>query len=156
MNMYAIGADSPDVIVDTDDPRLQTAMSNAATFAAESPKFANMSLYEQRINRSLHKNLATLRELQAERKRHEKKDRADEVILARYSDIKGLTYQAPARPTANGSVFSNEEILGAANRLTTLKVAKSELWKAPLQVQFAGASSSAPSNVVTWPKPDAA
>jgi len=153
LNMYALGAENSEIVVDCDNPQLQTAMSNAATFAAESPKFALMSIYEQRTNRSLHKNLATLRELQAERKRHEEKDRAEEVILARYSDIKGLTYQAPTRPTANGSVFSNEEILGAANRLTTLKVAKSEIWNTPLKVQFAGAASS---NLVNWPEPDAA
>ena len=85
-----------------------------------------------------------------------KRDRAEEILLARYSDIKGLPYQAPSAPTANGSVFSNDEIFAATNRLTTLQVAKNELWKHPVKVQYAGAASSAPSTVVNWRQPDAA
>ena len=34
-----------------------------------------MSIYEQRLNRSIPKNLATLRDLQAERKHNYEKDR---------------------------------------------------------------------------------
>ena len=139
-----------------DNPEIHTAMSNAMTFGIESPKFALMSIYEQRMNRSIHKNLATLRDLQAERKRNYERDRAEEVILARYSDIKGLTYQAPATSTLNGSVFSNREIFAAANRLTTLKVAKKALSVEPWKVQCAGAASGAPSNVVNWPTNNAA
>jgi hypothetical protein len=156
MNMYAIGSNDPDTVIDADDAQIHTAMSAAMTFARESNKFALMSIYEQRMNRSLHKNLATLRDLQAERIRNYKRDQAEEIILARYSDIKGLPYQAPSTPTLNGSVFSNPEIFAATNRLTTLRVAKNELWKHPVKVQYAGASSSARSNVVNWPQPDAA
>jgi hypothetical protein len=153
MNMYALGTDDPATAIDCgDNPELHTAMTGALTFANEAHKFALMSLYEQRMNRSLHKNLATLRELQAERKQNYQRDRKEEVILARYSDINGLTYQAPATPTVNGSVFSNSEIFAAANRLTTLKVAKGAIWRAPLKVQFAGASS----NMVNWPEQTAA
>jgi hypothetical protein len=108
------------------------------------------------MNRSLHKNLATLRELQAERKQNYERDRAEEIMLARYSDIKGLPYQTPATATSNGSVFENSEIFAAANRLTTLVMAKSTLRREPVKVQFAGASASAPSNVVNWPESDAA
>jgi hypothetical protein len=152
MNMYALGTEDPATTVDCENPQLQTAMSGALTFSKEAAKFALMSIYEQRMNRGIHKNLATLRDLQAERKQNYKHDRKEEVILARYSDISGLTYQAPATPTPNGSVFSNSEILAAANRLTTLKVAKSAIWQAFLKVQFAGASS----NMVNWPEPNAA
>jgi hypothetical protein len=112
-----------------------------------------MSLYEQRMNRSIHKNLATLRDLQAERKAHYKEDSADEILLARYSDIKDLPYHAPLRPTPNGSVFSKEEILTAANRLTKLKVAANTIRSTETKVQFAGASAGAPSNLVNWPSP---
>ena len=97
-----------------------------------------------------------LRDLQAERIRNYKRDQAEEILLARYSDIKGLPYQAPSTPTLNGSVFSNPEVFAATNRLTTLRVAKNELWKHPVKVQYAGAASGAPSNVVNWPQPDAA
>jgi hypothetical protein len=115
-----------------------------------------MSIYEQRMNRSLHKNLATLRQLQTERRQHESRNRDEEIILARYCDIKGLTYQAPPASTPNGSVFANEEIFAAANRLTTLEVAKMALLREPLKVQFAGASSTSPSTVLKWPETNAA
>jgi hypothetical protein len=152
-NMYALGANSPERIVACDDPQVHAAMSAAMTFSSEAPKFALMSIYEQRMNRSIHKNLATLRDLQAERKRNHKHDRAEEVLLARYSDIKGLTYHAPSAPSQNGSVFSNDEIFAAANRLTTLKVAQNTLRREVTKVQYAGATS----NVVAWPQePNAA
>ena len=73
-------------------------MSGALTFAKESGKFALMSIYEQRMNRSIHKNLATLRELQAERISNYEQDRHEEVTIARANDMKGLPYKAPAWP----------------------------------------------------------
>jgi hypothetical protein len=155
MNMYAIGTDNPDIIVHADNPQIHTAMAAAATFSDESGKFARMSIYEQRMNRSIHKNLETLRNLQAERKAHYKEDRAEEILLARYSEIKGLPYNPPVTPTLNGSVFSKHEILAATNRLTTLKVADRDVLMEPLKVQYAsassGASSGAPSETSDFP-----
>jgi len=89
MNMYALGANDPDNILDCGEVQVHTALTDAMTFTKESNKFALMSIYEQRMNRSIHKNLATLRDLQAERRMNYKQDRAQEVILARYSDIEG-------------------------------------------------------------------
>jgi hypothetical protein len=156
MNMYALGADDPQIEIDSDNPQIQTALSAAVTFSNESQKFALMSLYEQRMNRSLHKNLETLRKLQAERKENYKKDRAEEILLARYSDIKGLPYQPPTTPTLNGSVFSKPEILAATNRLTTLKVAGHAMSREVPKVQYASVSASSPANVVNWPEPETA
>src|SRR5580704_8166415 len=116
MNMYAIGTDSPDLVINADNPQIHTAMAAAMTFSNESQKFALLSNCGQRLNRNIHKNLATLRELQAERKANFEKDRAEEVLLARYSEIKDLPYHPPAQPTPNGSVFSKHQILAAANR----------------------------------------
>jgi hypothetical protein len=156
MNMYALGTEDPETVIDCDEVQVHTAMADATTFAKESSKFALMSIYEQRLNRSIHKNLQTLRELQTERKRNYKHDRAQEVALARYSDFKGLQYQAPTTPTLNGSVFSNNEIFAAANRLATLQAAQIAIRLTPLKVQYAGASAGAPSNLRNWSEPDAA
>ena len=68
MNVYALGTETNDTVIDCDDVQIQTAMSAAVTFKQESHDFALRSIYEQRMNRSLHKNLATLLKLQAERK----------------------------------------------------------------------------------------
>ncbi len=153
INMYALAGE--DSGATATDPRVQPAVADADTFAKQSERFLRLSLYEQRLNRILQKNLATLRSLQAERRRHETDDRAEEVLLARYSDMKDLHYQAPAQPTPNGFVFSNEEILSAAHRASALDVARAALKEAAPRVQFA-AASSASGKVIDWPEPDAA
>ena len=157
MNMYALGSSDAETVIDT-------AMSAAATFEKEANKFALMSIYEQRMNRSIHKNLTALRSLQAERRANHQRDLAEEIILAIANDINGLDYKAPVEPGPNGSVFSNREVIAAAHRLTALKAAGITLFQAKSKVQFAGASSGAPSatqadtpsNLRNWPEPDAA
>jgi len=156
MNMYALGANDPDTVLDCGEVQVHTALTDAMTFTKESPKFALMSIYEQRMNRNIHKNLATLRDLQAERKHSYRQDRAQEVILARYSDIKGLTYQAPATPTLNGSVFSNDEVFAAANRVSTLELARNVVKRESLNVLCAAASASSSSSSRNSPDLEAA
>jgi hypothetical protein len=156
MNIYALGTANNSVEIESDDPQIHTAVSGAVTFVDEAKRFALMSMYEQRMNRSIHKNLTTLRQLQAERRQNYQRDLEEEIILARANDLNGLPYEAPPAPTENGSVFSNREIFAAAHRLTVLQAAKTTLYQTPFKVQFAGASSSQSSNVAQWPKPDAA
>jgi hypothetical protein len=154
-NIYALAAENPGVTAT--DSRIQSAVSDALTFERESDRFLRLSLYEQRLNRSLHRNLAALRSLQAERRRHQAQDRAEEVLLARYSDINGLPWNASAAPSPNGFVFSNEEILAAAHRASVLEVARAALSEAAPRVQFAASSASnASARVIDWPEPDAA
>jgi len=160
MNMYALGADDDTVEIDCNAPELHTAIADAVTYGKEAKKFALMSIYEQRLNRSVHKNLATLRDLQAERRANHQRDLDEEIVLARANDINGLPYEAPVAPSQNGSVFSNHEVFHAAHRVTALKMAGIKLYGTPTRVQFAGASSAAPAgtqpNLRTWPEPDAA
>jgi hypothetical protein len=156
MNTYALGAARTSIEIEADDPEALTALSGAITFADEAKRFALMSMYEQRMNRSIHKNLETLLELQAERKANYQRDLEEEIILARANDINGLPYEAPAEPTQNGSVFSNREIFAAAHRLTALKAGRITINTTPFKVQFASAASSPSSNVAQWPQPDAA
>jgi hypothetical protein len=152
MNIYALGAEEPDATAS--DRRVQPAITDAATFSKQSDRFLRLSLCEQRLTRGLHKNLAALRELQAERRRLETEDRAEEVLLARYRDIKGLPSNERGVLSQNGFVFAKEEIFAAAHRASTLDVARATLKEAPPRVQFA--ASSASGKVVDWPEPDAA
>ncbi|HVW11432.1 MAG TPA: hypothetical protein VHC90_22760 [Bryobacteraceae bacterium] len=155
MNLFALGAEDP--AATARDSRIQPAVADAATFDKDSECFLRLSLCEQRLSRSLHKNLATFRALQYERRRQEADDRAEEVLLARYSDIRDLPYRAPAVPSPNGFVFSNEEILEAAHRASALEVARTTLSGAPRRVQFAAsAASSSTGKIVNWPEPDTA
>jgi len=152
-NLYALGAEDPTPTrrYQSDDPRLDPAISDAATFLHDSAHFDRLSLYEQRLTRTLHKNLAALRDLQTERRRHESEARAEEVLLARANDINGLPHEAPA-PAPNGFVFSNDEIHTAAHRASALEVAHQTLRETPPRVQFASAaSSSGPAELLPWP-----
>jgi hypothetical protein len=129
MNLFALDAcsnpaDSACNIDCGDRPEVHTAMSHTVTQGKELHRLALMSLYEQRLNRAIHKNLQVLRSLQAERIANFKSDLAEEANIASYNLLNDLPYKAPATRTLNGSVFSNSEILEAAERLTKLGLAK--------------------------------
>src|ERR1700733_4749732 len=138
MNLYALGTQDPDCDVDCDDAQLHTAMSAALTFVKQSKKIGLMSIYEQRLNRSIHKNMDKLAELQAERKRNYEQDLKEEMDIAKANEINGLPYQAPAKRSKNGIVFSTAEIQAAANRKSVVSAARST-YGAPKQIFFEGA-----------------
>ena len=125
MNIYALGPEHPAIVVESAAPDLRAAVAQALAFATDSARLGLMSLYEQRLTRTLHKNLASLREIQAERKLACQHDLDEEITIARGCDFEGSTYQAPAAPTPNGFVFSTDEVRAAARRLTTSKWPKS-------------------------------
>jgi len=124
MNLFALGTTDPTNIECGDRPEVQTAMSHTVTQGKELHRLALMSLYEQRLNRAIHKNLQALRSLQAERIANYKNDLAEEAKIASYNAVNDLPYKAPATRTINGSVFSNSEILEAAERQAKLGLTK--------------------------------
>ena len=137
-NLYALGIQDPDCDTGCDDPQLHVATSQALTFVKHSQKMALLSIYEQRLNRSLHKNMEKLAQLQAERKRIYEQDLKEEMDIAKANEINGLPYQAPTRRSKNGIVFSTAEILAAANRRSVLRVARTTFGD-PDRVYFEGA-----------------
>ena len=109
--IYALGVAEEAAAAEA-DPNADgtTAIANAHTFLAEAPRFNTMSLYEQRMNRSLHRNLAILREIQKERKRLYEADKKEEVALARFQEVHSNAIQVTTRKSKNGFVFSSDEI----------------------------------------------
>jgi hypothetical protein len=87
-----------------------------APSAPKAKRFELMSLYETRMNRGMHRNLAILRDLQAERKRNYERDKKDEVLIARLHEFNDMPIQASTTPSKNGFLFSNEEIAVGAVR----------------------------------------
>ena len=138
MNLYAIGTQDPDCDLACEGPQLHTAMSGALTFVKQSKKMGLLSIYEQRLNRSIHKNMEKLAELQAERKRNYEQDLKAEMDIAKANEINGVPYQAPARRSKNGIVFSTAEVLAAANRQSVVRVARNT-FGAPKRIFFEGA-----------------
>jgi len=83
--------------VDTEHARVHHALTQARAFFDNDRGFNNLSLYEQRITRNMHKNLKLLRELQAQRK-------AEERLK---SKAKPLTRTASTGNEENGFGFSS-------------------------------------------------
>jgi hypothetical protein len=138
MNLYAIGTQDPDCDIECDGPQLHTAMSGALTFVKQSKKMGLLSIYEQRLNRSIHKNMDKLAELQAERKRNYEQDLKEEVHIAKANEVNGLPYHAPTRRSKNGIVFSTDEIRAAANRESVISLSRAT-YGGPKRIFFEGA-----------------
>ncbi len=110
-----------DVSTAAPNRELTASIASADTYRDKAARFELMSLYEQRLTRSLYRNRAALRELREERQRKYQQDRQEEILLARFEDLKDLPYQAAGAPTPNGFVFSSDEINAAAQRERNLE-----------------------------------
>lgn len=58
----------------SNNPQIDTAFSQTQTFLQKSNELQRLSLYEQRLNRSVQKNMALLKQLQKERKAEERRN----------------------------------------------------------------------------------
>src|SRR5260370_35395830 len=63
-NIFALGYSNQG----PNHPEIEIALSFAKTFMKDSRSIQMLAIYEQRLQRTVHKNRALLRELQAERK----------------------------------------------------------------------------------------
>jgi hypothetical protein len=105
-NIFALGFTDHANDIDVDHPELHAALTAARTFTREAKSIELLTLYEQRINRSIQKNLALLQQLQATRKAERKAELEHAAKLLQLKEKKNL----PEKPASNGSVFSNEQI----------------------------------------------
>jgi hypothetical protein len=92
---------------DADNPEIHSAMTAARAFRADSKAFVNLSIYEQRLHRSMKEALRQLKELQAERRERRKTEMDDAIRLLKTREMKGL----PFDPTEFGFVHSSAEIV---------------------------------------------
>jgi hypothetical protein len=67
-NIFALGFASSTIAADSDNPQIDAALAQAQTFRDEGKTFGLITLYEQRINRNLQRNLDRLRQLQSDRR----------------------------------------------------------------------------------------
>ncbi len=111
-NLFAIGFSQHADEFAEEHPEVQAAYASARVFTVESKHLELLTLYEQRINRSLQKNLGLLQTLQATRKEQRRQEIADATKLLQLSEKKGLQYD----PAKDGFVFSNDEIHAAVDR----------------------------------------
>ncbi len=111
-NLFALGHNAKSDEIETEDSEIHAALTAAKLFKAESKQLQLLTLYEQRINRNLQKNLATLQALQAARLAKREAEMKQAMKLQQLSEMKRLQYE----PAKDGFVFSNAEIHAAIDK----------------------------------------
>jgi hypothetical protein len=111
-NIFALGLFRGPNDLDIEQAELHAAITAARTFTREAKTIELLTLYEQRLNRSIQKNLATLQALQTTRKAGQKAAMEEAARLLELSEIKGLPYE----PTENGFVFSITQLRAQIDR----------------------------------------
>ena len=105
---------------DADNPEIHSAMTAARAFREGSKAFVNLSIYEQRLHRSMKEALRQLKELQAERRERRKTEMDDAIRLLKTQQMKGL----PFDPVEFGFVYASTEIIWESARRDHLQDSK--------------------------------
>jgi hypothetical protein len=111
-NLFALGHNAKADETETDDPEIHAALTAAKVFDAESKQLQLLTLYDQRINRSIQKNLAMLQSLQAARLARREAEMKEAKKLLQLNEMKGLPYD----PVKDGFVFSTAEVHAAIDK----------------------------------------
>jgi hypothetical protein len=111
-NLFALGHNAKSDETETEHPEIHAALTSAKVFKEESKQLQLLTLYEQRINRNIQKNLATLQALQSARLAKREAEMKEAKKLQQLSEMKGLQYE----PNKDGFVFSNAEIHAAIDK----------------------------------------
>ncbi len=114
-NLSARGHSAHSDDVETEHPEIHAALTAAKVFKEESKQLQLLTLYEQRINRNIQKNLAILQALQAARLAKREAEMKEAKKLLQLNEMKGVPY-GPAEIKRNGFVFSNAEIHAAIDK----------------------------------------
>ena len=116
-NMFALGHEG-------ERREIHIALADARTFQNQASQFQLLTIYEQRINRNLQRNLKQLHELQTERKAQRDSAFEEAQLLAQLNLINGIPNDPAAGSEQNGFVFSNAEINRAIDRNNRLREAR--------------------------------
>ena len=110
--MLGMGHFEPAGDLETDHTEIHSAITAARAFREDSKAFVNLSIYEQRLHRSMKESLRQLKELQTERRERRKTEMDDAIRLLKMQQMNGL----PFDPAENGFVFSSAEIVRESAR----------------------------------------
>jgi hypothetical protein len=105
-NLYALGHYDGESADPENHAQIEDAFNAAETFAKQAKTLQLLSLYEQRLNRTVQKNLALLKSLQVERKARRTAEMEEAKRLLHLSEMRNIPYQ----PGQDGFVFSVNEI----------------------------------------------
>jgi len=104
-NIFALGFASSTIAADSDNPQIDAALAQAQTFRDEGRTFSLITLYEQRINRNLQRNLDRLRQLQSDRRTARTHALAE---LVESTEMNRLANKTAIHIDGSGRVFADE------------------------------------------------
>ncbi len=118
--MIALGHSEAAGEIETEHPQVHAALTAARVYRDDNKSFANLTLYEQRLHRTLDKTLRELKALQSERKA-ERQAELDAAVaernLLKMKAKHGNHHLQPApEPITRQFVFSTAEIEAEARR----------------------------------------
>ena len=106
--------------IDTDHVEIHAVMTAARAFRDNSQAFVNLSIYEQRLHRTMKEALRQLKELQTERRERRQAEMDDAIRLSKAQQMKSL----PFDPAENGFVYASAEIALESGRRERLHLAR--------------------------------
>jgi hypothetical protein len=128
-SIFALGIQQLDQI--NPHPEVDVALKQAQMWIKEGKNLALLSLYEQRMQRRVEKNMKILADLQRVRIAAFEQAVAEATLLAQYAAMKGEAYDIerdfPPCSLPGQFVFSNAEIARRANHNVLLAAAKKAL-----------------------------
>jgi hypothetical protein len=115
-SMLAVGHFEDNNPIDTGHPQVDAALAAGKLFREESKAFVNLTLYEQRLQRTLKESLRQLQELRAERIAARQAALDEAVALRNLYKMKGQSYDPAPQSAGSQFVFSTLEIETEAHR----------------------------------------
>jgi hypothetical protein len=115
-SMLSLGHFESAGAIDTGHPPVHAALTAARVFREDSKSFVNLSLYEQRLQRTLKESLRQLQELQTKRIAARQAALDAVVLLRNLHKMKGQSYDPTADQSGNQFVYSTTEIEAEAGR----------------------------------------
>ena len=106
---------------DASHPEIHFAFTAAKAFRADSKASVNLSIYEQRLHRSMKEALGQLKALQTERRDRRNAEMDDAIRLLKAQEMKGLPFDPSDVATENGFVFATAEIARESTRRDRLQ-----------------------------------
>jgi hypothetical protein len=114
--ILALGHFEPAGAIDAGHPEIHAALTAARVFREHSKAFVNLSLYEQRLQRTLKESLRQLQELQANRIAARQAELDPAVAQCNLLKMKGQASDASPQSDAKQFVFSPAEVEAEASR----------------------------------------
>jgi len=104
-NLFSLGFQEHSASIPTDDPAINSALAQAKAVQANADVLVRLSLYEQRLNRTLREAKAELADLQEKR-------RPQEQAFLNAASIRMMKHALgePWQPEDDGFVFSDREL----------------------------------------------